>query len=65
MIFTHSGLHNSNLWKQPVKVKLRETKMYWITENGRRYKKKNGYQPGVYVRSASSSYLILNTVQPL
>lgn len=65
MKMTHQGTHNCPLWGNPVNIKLRETKMYWITEQGVKYKKKNGYLCGQHIRTFSSPRLLLDTVKPI
>ena len=65
MKMTHQGTLTCPIWLKPVNIKLRETKIYWITEQGVKYKKKNGYLCGQHIRTFSSSRLLLETVKAI
>lgn len=62
---THTGIIRGNDSRTPDgayrKVKLRETKLYWICEHGLKYRKPNGYGTGDWPMFS----LDIETVKPI
>lgn len=65
MKVTHIGELRCALWKNAHITMLRETKLYYVDSRGVKYKKKDGYLVGLYVRVPSAPYLDLNSIKPI
>lgn len=59
---THSGMLCPH-WAKPFRTELRETKNYWVDDDGRKYRKLNGYPAGNY--GWTPTVLDLDSIQEL
>lgn len=62
MTFTHTGSVNTGRWHSR-SVKLRQTKMFWISEIGEKFRKSSGYRAGSDAWDATK--LDLNSIQEI